>query len=323
MLRRFKNALLTLLLAAVATAAAAEDYPSKPIRIVVSYPPASGPDLIARALGDSLSKSLGQPIVVDNKPGAAGVVGAGFVARAPADGYTLLVGDTSLLVLAPFLIKNLPYEPLKAFKPVALVAKIPYVFAASTKSSNIKSLQDLVREAKANPGKISYGSPGFGSNHHIIMEAFATEHGIQLLHVPYTGGAALNNALMAGQVQVALTSFGALGGNATSPAIKVLGVTTPTRFPSFPDVPSVSESLPGFVFTSEPGIVAPAGTAPEVVQKLTTAIKAAMETPAMQERFRGMYMLPSYGTPEQYSENLKADVVRFEKAVKNAKVEPQ
>ncbi len=313
---------LAILLAGIVfgASASAQDYPNKPVKIVVSYAAGAAPDLVARILGERLTQTLGQPFVVDNRPGAAGVVGGGLAARAAPDGYTLLIGDTSTLLLAPLVIKNLPYEPLKVFKPIAMTASLPYLLASSAKGSNIKSIQDLIREAKANPGKLNYGSPGFGSNHHIIMEAFAAEAGIQLTHIPY--GPQLNPALIAGDIPIALTSLATLAGAASNGSVHLLGVTTPTRFAMIPNVPAINEVLKGFEFTSEQGVVAPAGVPNEIIDKLSSAIKAALEHPDVVARFKTLNITPTYLNAAGYAENLRVNSLRFGRAVKIAKVEP-
>ena len=301
-------------------ATAAADYPNKAVRIVVAYAPGAGPDLVNRILGEKLQQSLGQPFVVENRPGAAGVVAGQLVARAAPDGYTLMVGDTSTLLIAPYVIKNLPYDPLKAFRPVAMTASLPYILASSNKGSTIRNVQDLIREAKANPGKLNYGSPGFGSNHNIIMEAFAAEAGIRMTHVPY--GPQLNPALIAGDLQVAITSLATLAGSASDGTVHLLAVTTPKRFPAIPNVPALNEFFKGFEFTSEQGIVAPAGTPDDVVNKLSAALKDALDKPDVQERLRTLHISATWLSAEDYAAHLRAGSVRFGKAVKIAKIEP-
>ena len=298
----------------------AADYPTKPVRIVVAYAAGAGPDLVNRILGEKLQQSLGQPFVIDNRPGAAGTVAGQLVARAAPDGYTLMVGDTSTLLIAPFVIKNLPYDPLKVFRPVAMTASLPYILASSNKGSKIRSVQDLIREAKANPGKLNYGSPGFGSNHHIIMEAFAAEAGIRMTHVPY--GPQLNPALIAGDLQVAITSLATLAGNASDGSVHLLAVTTPKRFPAIGHVPALNEFFKGFEFTSEQGIVAPAGVPDDIVNKLALALKDALDKPDVQERLKTLSISATWLSPEDYAASLRAGSLRFGRAVKIAKVEP-
>jgi len=319
--RQLFAAALTLAAAVTAaTPAAAQDYPNKPVRIVVAYAAGAAPDLVARILGEKLQLALGQPFVVDNRPGAAGTVAGTGVSRAPADGYTLMIGDTSTLLIAPYVVKNLPYEPLKVFRPIAMTASLPYLLVSSDKGSTIRNFQDMLREAKAKPGLITYGSPGFGSNHHIAMEALAAQAGIQLQHVPY--GPQLNPAVIAGTINLAVTSLSTLGSNATSGVVHLLAVTTPVRFPAIPNVPTVGEFLPGYDFTSEQGFVAPAGTPDAIVDKLSAAIRVALQHPDVLARFKTLNIMSTYLDAKAYGEKLRAGSIKFGNAIKIAKVEP-
>ena len=302
--------------------ASAQDFPTKPLNIVVPYPPASGPDLWARVLGPKLSEQFRQPVIITNIAAAAGVQAGVTVLKAPADGHTLFMGDTSVLIVASYLIKNMPYEPLKAFRPVALIGQLPYAIAASSKN-NIRSLEDLIREAKANPGKLFYGSSGYGSNHHIVMEAFKQATGIQINHIPYKGGAASVLALVEGEVHVSMTSPASLGSNVTSGLARILAVTTGSRFPMLPDVPPISDTVPGFDFTSEPGIVVAAETPTKVVEKLSVAIKVALDMPDVKAGFDKVGTIPKYGDSAEYAENLRVNAAKFDKAIKFANIQPE
>lgn len=312
----------SLLLATHGAVVRADEFPDKPLTIVVPYPPASGPDFWARVLGPKLSEYFKQSVVVVNVPSAAGVQAGMQVLKARADGHTLFMSDTSVLIVAPYLVKNMPYEPLKAFRPVAMIGQLPYVIAANTKR-DLRTLQDLVREAKANPGKLYYGSSGYGSNHHIVMEAFKQATGLQINHVPYKGGAASVLSLLGGEVDVAMTSPASLGSNVSGGQVRILATATGTRYPMLPDVPPISDLVPGFDFTSEPGIVVPAETPDDVVEKLSRAIKVALDSPDVQAGFEKAGTIPKYGSVADYADNLRQNAARFDKAIKFANITAQ
>ena len=300
----------------------AQEFPDKPLTIVVPYPPASGPDLWARVLGPKLSDYFKQSVVITNVPSAAGVQAGMMVLKAKPDGLTLFMGDTSVLIVAPYLVKNMPYEPLKAFRPVAMIGQLPYVIAANTKG-NIRSVQDLIREAKANPGKLYYGSSGYGSNHHIVMEAFKQATGLQINHVPYKGGAASVLSLIGGEVDVALTSPASLGANVEAGLARILATATGKRFALMPDVTPISDTIPGFDFTSEPGIVVPADVPNDVVEKLSRAIKLALDSPEVQSGFEKTGTIPKYGSAQDYAENLRQNAAKFDKVIKSANIQAE
>ncbi len=321
-----RGILLALMIASASVApmadAQAQDFPHKPFTIIVPYPPASGPDLWARMLGPKLSEQFKQPVIVSNIGGAAGVQAGVNVLKAPADGYTMFMGDTSVLIVAPYLIKSMPYEPLKAFRPVALIGQLPYAIAVNAKTK-MTTLQDLITAAKANPGKLYYGSSGYGSNHHITMEAFKQETGLQINHISYKGGAASVLSLLNGEVDISMTSPASLGANASSGAVNILAVTPGKRFPLLPDVPSISETVPGYDFTSEPGIVVAADVPQAIVDKLSEAIKHALTLPDIKAGFEQVGTIPKYGDAKEYAENLKLNAAKFDKAIKFANIQPE
>lgn len=266
-----------------ATGVSGQDYPNRPVKILVGYPPSSAPDVVARTVGEALSLSFGQTFVVENKPGAGGVLATELTAKAAADGYTLLSGETGQLEIAPNLFKALPYDTLRDLTPVGMVYKSGVIFATNSKSQ-IRTIKELVREAKASPGKLNYGSSGVGSIHHIIFEAFNAAAGIKMTHIPFKASALTLPALLAGDVDVMMGTT-ALVPHMRSGAINLLGVTSYERYPLTPAVPPIAEDLNGFDFASEGGILAPAGVAPDVLAKLSKAMKAATETPKMQEQY--------------------------------------
>jgi len=314
---------LACLTALVASPASTQELSRGPITIIVPYNPSSGPDFFARLIAPKMSERLGQPVVIENRPGAAGVAGMQRMVSQPADGHTLMMGDTSVLILAPYLVKDLPYKPMEVARPIALVGTQPYLLATSTAANDFQSMQDVIDAAKANPGGVSYGSPGFGSNHHIIMETFAYMAGVRLKHVPYSGGAELSAALLAGEVDIGFSSLGSLKANLEAGAVKLIGASTPQRFPMLPDVPAISEVLPGFDFTSDPGVITASGVPDAVVDQISSSIKFALDDPEVQKGFRNLSVEPIYTDAKGYEANLVANAERFAKAVGVAGVEPK
>jgi tripartite-type tricarboxylate transporter receptor subunit TctC len=302
--------------------ASEQDYPNKPVRIIVGYVAGGGPDLVGRALGQKLSEILGQPFVVENRPGAGAVLATGIVAKSPADGYTLLLGETGQLVIAPFTNKNLPYNTLRDFAPVALVSSEPLLLVANAKLP-LKSAQDLLRDARSRPGQIAYGSSGLGTIHHIAGEVLKAEAGIDLMHVPYKGSGQSVPAALAGDVPILVTSYAAAGAHVRAGTLTLLAVTSPQRLASAPNVPAIAEIVKDYDFQSEMGVLAPAGTPPAVIQKLTAAIRQAVESPDFLSRFKDTANQIAYRSPAEYTDNLKRNLVKYEKAVKVAKIQPE
>ena len=322
-----KSGLKRLLLVASVIAAfsggtIAQEYPTRPVKIIVGYVPGGAPDTIARALAQRLSETMGQPFVVENRPGAGGTLATGIVAKSPADGYTLLAGETGQLVIAPYIYKSLPYNTLKDFTPVSMATSEAVLLVADPKS-NIKTLADLIREAKANPGKISYGSSGIGTIHHITAEVFKSGAGIDMQHIPYKGSGQSVPAILAGDVPVLMSGFGSVAAHIRSGNLNLLGVTTAKRLPSLPDAPAIGDLIKGYDFPSETGILAPAGLPPAVLTKLAAAIKQATESQEFIARFKDTGTVPAYKTPAEYAEIIKANLKKYEQAVSVAKVLPE
>ena len=317
-----KIAVLAVALAALVTGAAAQDYPARPVRLVVGYSPGGTPDVMARVIGERLSKSMGQPFVVENKPGAGAIPATELVARAAPDGYTLLVADIGQLAITPFLFKKVPFDPLKDFAPVSMVASTP-LFIAANPSLGINSLQDLVARAKAQPGKLSYGSAGIGSIHHISMESLKAELGIDLQHIPYKGSGQSVPAFMAGDVSILAGALPALTPAIQGNKAKLLAVTSLNRFSTRQDVPTVSETLKGYDYPSEVGFLAPAGTPPAIVNRLAAEINKHLKDPEVIKRLEQLGSDAVGTTPAEYAENLRRNMQKYEKAVKisGAKVE--
>ncbi|MDP3138286.1 MAG: tripartite tricarboxylate transporter substrate binding protein [Burkholderiaceae bacterium] len=301
----------------------AQQYPDKPVRLVVPYPPATLPDSFARAFSDELGKQLGQPVVIDNKPGGSLIIGTDAAAKAAPDGYTLLLASVSGLALNVGAFKKLPYDPVKDFKAISLVFSTPlYLLVSATLP--IQSVKDFVAYAKAHPGAMSYASVGHGSSLHLMGAAFARSAGIELQHVPYKGSAAAMSDLTTGRVS-AIFDGGALLPQVTSGKLRVLAVTGSQRLPSYPDLPTMTESgVPGLDADFWFGIVAPAATPDPVVARLSKAIRDVVASPALASRLGA---LPNVRTgsssPDEFSNLIKRDIPRWNGLLKNAGVVPQ
>jgi tripartite-type tricarboxylate transporter receptor subunit TctC len=314
-----KLAVLAGLLGA-ATAAWADDYPNKPIKIVVGYVPGGGPDALARMLAPKLTNILGQSVIVENKPGASGSVATAQVSKLPPDGYTLLLGETGQLVITPNLIKGTAYDATKDLTPIAMLVTTPVVLVSNAKTTNIKSLQDMVREAKANPGKLNYGSSGNGSIHHIAMEAFKTQAGLDLVHVPYKGGGQSVPALLGGEIPLLMTALQVAWPHIKAGRMHMLAVTTNQRYPDTPEVPSMAEVVKNYSYPSDFGVLAPPGLPKPIVDKLTGAIKTAMASPDIQERLKATGFYNNWKTSEQYREVIREELKKYEQAIKAANI---
>ena len=296
-------------------AASAQPYPSKPVKLIVGYAPGGTPDVIARVIGQKLSATLGQQFIVENKAGAGGLVSTQTVAKSPPDGYTLLVADIGQLAISPFMFANPGFDLMKDFAPITLVAVTP-LFIAVTPNLKLTTFKDFVAYAKANPGKLSYGSAGIGSIHHISMESLKADLALDMAHVPYKGSGQSVPAFIAGDVQILAGAYPALRPAIDSQRANLLAVTSLKRFSHQKTVPAVSEFVPGYDFPSEVGFLAPAGTPPEVIKRLNTAINDALKDPELLSRLEGLGSDALGTTPEAYSANLKANLVKFQKAVK-------
>jgi tripartite-type tricarboxylate transporter receptor subunit TctC len=305
-----------LLLLMVAGAVQAQPYPNRPVKIVVPYAPGGLPDTIARIVGAKLGDVLGQQMVVENKGGAGGISGVTDVAKAPADGYTLLVADVGQIAINPHLFSNLPYDPLKDLAPVSLIGTSPLYLVAhpSVQANNMKELTAL---AKSQPGKLNYGSSGIGSIHHLATEALKSGLGIDLVHVPYKGTGQSVPALLGGQVALLYSALPSIEGHVKTGKVKLLAVSTAKRMPQTPDVPTVAESgVPGYEFVAEIGMLAPAGTPREVIGRLAAEVAKAMKLPEIAQRFGQLGIEPVGNSPEQYGAINKAAYEKYGQVVK-------
>lgn len=318
---KFKQlALAAATMLAFVAGALAQEYPSKPVKIIVGYVPGGGPDFVARSLGQKLSEILGQPFVVENRPGAGATTATAQVAKMPADGYTLLLGETGQLVIAPFIYKKLAYDPVKDFTPISLVGTSSGMLLVSNSKSSIKTIHDLLREVKANPGKVDYGSSGIGSIHHIAMEVFKTDAGLNITHIPYKGSGQSINSILAGEVPLLITSVPAAASHIQAGSLNLLAVSSPNRMAAYPDTPSLSEIVKDYDYLSEMGLLAPAGLPADVLAKLSKAIKQAAESQDLLDAFKKNHYILKYTTPAEYAENIQRNLKKYERAVRIAKV---
>ena len=307
-------------------AALAQGYPNRPIKILVGYVPgATGPDFSARTIAPKLSQLLGQPVVVENRPGAGGTVATAAVVHSPPDGYTLLLGETGQLEIAPYLYKDLPYKTLTDLTPIGMMTDgAGIVIIANTKTTKIRSIEDLIREAKANPGKLSYGSAGIGSIHHLVMETFKDGVGIDIVHIPYKGGGQALPAFLAGDVPILVAAYQTVAPHVQAGSAVVLAVTGGKRLPALPNVPSLSEVIKGYSMESQLGLLGPANMPTDVVRKLSAALKATLESPDVRETLSAGGTRPiRWTSPEEYGEVIRDNLKKFERAVRLANVKPE
>jgi tripartite-type tricarboxylate transporter receptor subunit TctC len=310
-------------LGTLAPAHAADDFPARPVRILVPFTPGGASDILARAIGQELGRGWKQPVVVENLPGAGGTLASERAARSPADGHTLFMGHTGTLAVNPWLYPKLKFEPLQAFAPVAAVARVPNVLVAHP-SVPAANLAALVAHAKANLGQLAYGSGGNGSAAHLTMEYLKLQTGLSALHVPYKGTAPSVNDLLGGQVQLLFTGAPALLPHIKAGAMKALAVSSPRRLPQLPDVPTVAETgvagTRGFEADQWYGLVAPAGTPAAVVQALNTLVNQALTSESVRARLQTEGAEPMPITPQAFGQLIEKDKARWEGVIRAAKV---
>ena len=297
-------------------------YPNKPIRLIVPYPPGGGTDIVARLVAQKMTQSMGQQVLVDNKPGASTIIGTDMVAKAPADGYTIgLVTDSH--AINPNFFPKLPYDSVKDFAPVSQLVYVPLMMVAHP-SLGVKTLRDFIALAKASPGKINYASIGNGTPHQLAMEWLKSLAGIALTHVPYKGVAPALADLVAGQVQVMFTGTSSAAPYVREGRLVPLGVSSAKRQPSFPDIPSVAEAgLPEFDFMTWYGVAAPAGTPREIVQRLSREIDAALNQPDVKERLAKLGVEGAPSSPEEFGAFMRKESISLAKMVRLTGVKPE
>ena len=319
-----RTALLSAAFALGALPATAQaPYPDKPIKLIVPYPPGGTTDIMARTLQEPLSKALGQPVIVDNKAGAAGAIGTKQVATAAPDGYTLVFGNNGPSAIVPLLQRDVGYDPVKDFAPVSLVSIAPLVLVLhpSVPAGDVK---EFVAWARTQPGGVEYATAGAGSLGHLATELFAKDAGLKLVHVPYKGQAPSTMAVLNGEVKMLLTtSSDSMGAAVRDGKLKLLGVSTAKPSPLMPGAPTIGQSLPGFEVNVWFGILAPAGTPAPVIVKLNAAIRTVLADPEIQRKFMGYGSIATASTPQEFAAMIGAEVPKWKGVVETAKITTQ
>lgn len=300
--------------------AQAQSYPSKSIRWVVPYPAGGGSDFLARTIGQQLAAQIGQPVVVDNKPGGNTAIAASEVARSPADGYTVLSADNGTMVFNSALYAKLSYNPERDLVPVTLMGKFPMILVVAP-NADVRDAKDFVAKAKAAPGRISYGSAGAGSPHHLAMELLKVNAGLHMVHIPYRGAAPALTDLAGGQVAAMMVDLAAGAGFIKGGKIRPLAVANASRLPQLPDVPTFAElGFKGVEAAAQVGVVAPAGTPSDVVAALQKQIAAAIQQPAIRQKLVDFGIEPVGSTPQQYTELNRNEVKRWHKLIREQRI---
>lgn len=305
---------LTLTLTLIAPASQAQKYPDKPIQIIVPFAAGGGADIVARLLGQRMSETWGQPVIVENRPGASGNIGTGIVAKARPDGYTLLMAS-SAYVINPNLYKNIPYDPIKSFVPITQPALLPNILVVNP-SLPVKSVTELIAYTKSAPKGVAYASAGTGTGTHLAAEMFKLQAGVEMLHVPYKGGGAVLNDLLGGQVSLTFATLPSVLQYVKTGKLRPLAMTTTKRWSELPDVPTLAESgLPGFEISTWIGLLAPAGTPQSIVDKIHAEVVRIVQLPEVREHFTSLGMEPVGDTPAQFSQQIKSEVGKYAKLV--------
>ena len=319
----FWRVIVTVLLATglFSQQAALAKYPTKPVHIVVPYPAGGAVDAFARVLTQQLSEMWSQQVVVDNRPGASTMIGADQVAKSPPDGYTLLLTAELTLVIVPHLYEKIPYDPLRDFTPIVALVSATQALVANP-SLPVKTVKDLVALAKTKPGQLTYGSFGNGSTGHLNIEVLQAMTGARFNHIPYNGAGPAMNDVIGGHIDFMLAALSIVKGNVQAGKLRMIGVGSSHRSSEFPDVPTISESgAPGFEAKSWFGLVAPAGTPPDVIKKINQDVTKVISDRAFAEKFLAAQGLePITGTPEQFAALVRAETVRWGKVVKDADI---
>ena len=311
-------AMLGLLCSALAPSLA-QDWPQKPIRLIVPFPAGGGTDVVARMFADHLSRRLNQPIYVENRGGANGAVGLQALKQADPDGYTFEVSSDTPLTVNPWLYKDLSYDPLKDFIPVASLVRLPGMLAANP-SFPANNIAELIKLAKEKPGGVAYGSAGVGNFSHLAMELFELATGTKLLHVPYKGTGPMALGIIGGEVQVEFNNVSTLLPYVKDGKLKPLGVAEPKRIPEFPDWPAVAETVPGFEMAPWVGLIAPAGTPKAILDKLGEATLAVMRDPAVVKQYADQQLTVMALEPDRFAALIRSDTEKWGKVVKTADI---
>lgn len=306
---------------AVAAVHAVEvNYPTRPIRIIVPYPPGGSTDPTARAFGNWLSEKFGVPVVIDNRPGAGATIGHALGAKATADGYTLLLGTSGGLVTGPALGSKVSYDPVRDFAPIGLGVYAPFLLAVHP-SVTAKNVQELVDLAKVQPGKLNFGSPGTGTPNHLGIELLTAMTGAKFTHVPYKGGGPAMLDLISGRIQAIFGGIPYVQPQVTAGKVRAIGVGHPTRVRSLPDVPAIAETYPGFNNTTWYGLLAPAGTPSAVIAKVNAEMKRAVANAEFRKHLESLGLEPASSTPEEMHDLIRSELARWTRVIRDAGIQ--
>jgi tripartite-type tricarboxylate transporter receptor subunit TctC len=318
MMSKLACAAATVVSALALAAASAADYPAKPIRLIVPFPPGGTLDVVARGLSPQLAADLGQPIVIENRAGANGAVAYEFVSRAAADGYMLLIGGGTALAPHPAILQKLPYDPAKAFIPVAMLATFPSVLIANP-SFPANSVEELVAAAKSAPGKITYRTPGTGNPNHLVAEWFQSATGITMVHAPYKGAALVVTDVVGGHIPIGFVLLPGALTQMRSGKLKALGVAAPQRVAAAPDVPTMGEAgVPALDLADWSGILVPAGTPASIVARLNESVTKVVNSPEIRKRWIEQGIEPRTATPAELATRVKSDIAKWNRIVEQA-----
>jgi len=319
-MQALRNAVFFLVLAAVAGTAFAQKYPTKPIRVIVAYTPAGTTDILARAVGQKMTEAWGQTVIVDNRPGANGNIGTELTANATADGYTITMGTAATHSINNTLYPALKWDAVKSFAPISLVAQVPNILVVNN-SLPVKSVKELIAYGNANPGKLNHGSPGLGSTGHLCAELFKGVSGIKMTHVPYKGSAPTLADLAGGQIQVVIDNLPPYLPHVQAGKIRGLAVTTAQRSAAAPNLPTMQEAgVAGYEAGSWFGLLAPAGTPKDIVQKLSVETARILKLPEVNERLSALGATPVGGTPEEFAAFIRSEQAKWRKVIQQANI---
>jgi tripartite-type tricarboxylate transporter receptor subunit TctC len=315
-IRIFCIAFLGLVFSLFTLIADAQTYPSRPIKLIVPYPPGGNTDIVARIYGQKLSERIGQPIIFDNRGGASGTVGVGIAAKSPNDGYTIVIGDVGSLVVANHAIPTRPYDAMKDLAPIALVSSVSILVSVHPKSP-YNNFEELLKRARAQPGKITFGTSGIGSPSHMAMELLQSMTNTDFMHIPFKGGAQAVTAMIGEQTDFLVdgTAFAQVKGG----RLKAIAVTGP-RLPGLPDTPGIGENVKGFEFTNWWGILAPAGTPADVISRLNDEFKQIAALPEIRERLSGLGLAARPSSAQEFADHIKSETEKISRIVKTANI---
>lgn len=315
----------TVLLASLAAAvpmqgaAQADIWPSRPIRFVVPFTAGGGSDVVARFLAEELNRILKATVIIENRAGQAGSIGADYVAKQPPDGYTMLICTPGIQMTNPFLYRSLPYDAARDFQPIIHLAELPNVLVVHP-SLPARTTAELIAYARTNPGKLSFSSTGVGSSSHLAGELFKSMAGLDMVHVPYRGSSQAATDLISGRVQLAIDSFTAMMPFAREGSLRALGISTPTRQSTAPDLPAIAETLPGYDGTTLLYVAARSGTSREIVGRLNAAFDEALQIPRIRERMNDLGMVATGGTPDDLAAIIVAQTAKWRGVIESAKI---